>query len=75
MKLPAKASKPALGKRLRAWRKDKGLKSYEVAAAIEVSQGAWSEIENGISHPSYSTLYKLIHTYPEDDMTWIIFVI
>lgn len=74
MKLPQKASKKAVGKRLKAWRKEQGLTLTNIADDVGVSQGSLSDIENGNSHPGYSTLYKLIHTYKDHDMTWIIFL-
>ena len=47
-----------LGTRLRTWRKSVGLKGFELASKIGISQGSLSEIENNKSLPSAETLAK-----------------
>ena len=51
-----------IGTRLRKWRKSNGLKVYELAKNIGVSQPSLSDIENNKSLPSAETLIKLYKT-------------
>ncbi|MBT5470242.1 MAG: helix-turn-helix transcriptional regulator [Nitrospina sp.] len=48
-----------LGKRIRNWRKDQGLKAKELALKLKISGGSLSEIENGKSFPSALTLANM----------------
>jgi transcriptional regulator with XRE-family HTH domain len=50
-----------IGKRLRAFRLENGLKSNELAEICNISQGSISGLENGKSYPSAETLINLIN--------------
>jgi len=50
---------PGVGKRIREYRKMIGLKGYQFAKKIGISQGSLSDIENEKSLPSADTLAKL----------------
>ena len=52
MKIP---SKEFVGSEIRKWRLKEGLKSFELARIIKVSQGSMSDIETGKSFPAYTT--------------------
>lgn len=45
-----------IGARLVRWRKSKGMKGYELAMVLDISQGSLSDIENGKSNPAASTI-------------------
>jgi transcriptional regulator with XRE-family HTH domain len=49
-----------LGERLRAARRAKGLSLRAVAASVGISPSLLSQVENGKTHPSVSTLYALV---------------
>lgn len=48
-----------IGRRLRSYREKAGLSMRELAQRVEVSQPFLSQIENGVSSPSMSTVYRL----------------
>lgn len=60
-----------VGTRLRQWRKEVPLKSFELAQIIRVSQGSLSEIENNKSLPSSDTLTAL-HIYTDCNILWLL---
>jgi len=57
---PKISSKDFVGKEIRKWRKGKGLKSFELARIIKVSQGSMSDIETGKSYPAFTTLCSFL---------------
>jgi len=48
-----------MGKRIRRWREDQGMKAYELARRLNISNGSLSEIENGKTLPSALTLASI----------------
>ena len=60
-----------IGTRLRKWRKSCGLKGYELAKNIGISQGSLSDIENSKSLPSTETLIKL-YKVTEINIIWLL---
>jgi XRE family transcriptional regulator, fatty acid utilization regulator len=48
-----------MGIRIRNWRKNQGLKTKELALKLNISGGSLSEIENGKSFPSATTLASM----------------
>lgn len=48
-----------MGQRIRSWRKDQGIKGYELARRLNISSGSLSEIESGKNLPSASTLASI----------------
>lgn len=60
-----------IGTRLRKWRKSCGLKGYELAKNIGISQGSLSDIENNKSLPSAETLIKL-YKVTEINIIWLL---
>jgi transcriptional regulator with XRE-family HTH domain len=48
-----------MGQRIRSWRKDQGIKGYELAQRLNISSGSLSEIERGKNLPSASTLASI----------------
>lgn len=56
-----KNSKTDIGQRLRYFRKTRFNKAVELADELSISQGSLSELENGNSLPSASTLQNLYH--------------
>ncbi|NIP99670.1 MAG: helix-turn-helix domain-containing protein [Nitrospinaceae bacterium] len=60
-----------LGTRLRQWRKQLPLKSFELAKLIKISQGSLSDIENNKSLPSADTIAKL-YQYTELNIIWLL---
>jgi len=60
-----------LGSRLRHWRKSIGLKGYQLAMKIGISQGSLSDIENNKSLPSAETLAKL-HKITGLNIIWLL---
>jgi len=59
------------GDRLREWRKQIPLKSYQLAKVIGISQGSLSEIETNKSLPSAGTL-ALLHQRTTLDIVWLL---
>jgi len=49
-----------IGKRIRSYRKEKGLKVKELAQIIGISQGSLSDIENEKTKPSADTLSSIV---------------
>lgn len=49
-----------IGKRLRARRQERGLSLRKLAARLQISPSALSQIETGRSRPSVSTLYSIV---------------
>ncbi len=60
-----------LGHRLRQWRKQIPLKSFELAKLIKISQGSLSDIENNKSLPSADTIAKL-YQYTNLNIVWLL---
>jgi len=60
-----------LGHRLRQWRKQIPLKSFELAKLIKISQGSLSDIENNKSLPSADTIAKL-YQYTNLNVIWLL---
>ncbi len=60
-----------IGTRLRKWRKSCGLKGYELAKNIGISQGSLSDIENNKSLPSTETLIKL-YKVTDINIIWLL---
>ena len=60
-----------LGTRLRQWRKQLPLKSFELAKLIKISQGSLSDIENNKSLPSADTIAKL-YQYSDLNIIWLL---
>jgi len=54
------SSKEFVGSEIRKWRKKRGLKSFELARLISVSQGSMSDIETAKSYPAFTTLCSLL---------------
>lgn len=48
-----------VGRRIRSWRKDQGIKGYELARRLNISSGSLSEIESGKNLPSAATLASI----------------
>ena len=48
-----------VGDRIRQWRQEEGLKIFQLAEKINVSQGSLSDIENNKSLPSAETLASI----------------
>jgi len=59
------------GPRIRKWRKAAGIKSYQLAKTLKVSQGSLSDIENGKSNPSAPTIVAFIK-YTDIDWYWML---
>lgn len=59
------------GPRIREWRKDHGIKGYELSKTIKVSQGSLSDIENGKSDPCALTIQGL-YLYTDIDIGWML---
>jgi len=59
------------GPRIRKWRKDKGVKSFELAKLIRISQGSLSDIENSKSNPSSPTIVNFMK-YTDIDIFWML---
>ena len=71
-----KSRSTGIGPRLRRWRKGhplkaSRLKAYQLAEKIKISQGSLSDIENGKSDPSASTLVNL-YKYTDVNMHWLL---
>ena len=64
-------TKKNIGKRLRAWRKERGWKENELGLVIGLSQGSLSTIETGKSYPSTPTIIKLM-TRTDIDVRWLL---
>ena len=60
-----------LGGRLKLWRISKGMKGYQLAESVNVSQGSISDIENGRTLPSTRTLTQLVKLEGMD-LTWLL---
>jgi len=60
-----------VGSRIRMWRKDQGIRGYELARVLKISCGSLSEIENGKSLPSATTLAS-IHQNTELDVGYVL---
>lgn len=61
-------TKKKLGKRLKAWRKETlGIIIMRITRLVRVSQGSWSDIENGKSAPCYDTLCKIRKAMKNDE--------
>ncbi len=60
-----------LGTRLRQWRKQLPLKSFELAKLIKISQGSLSDIENNKSLPSADTITKL-YQFSDLNIIWLL---
>ncbi len=59
------------GGRIRKWRKAANMKSFELAAILNISQGSLSDIENNKSNPSAPTIKAfLVHT--DIDICWML---
>jgi DNA-binding XRE family transcriptional regulator len=64
-------TKIKIGKRIRAWRKEREWRGSELARVIKISQGTLSEIETGKSFPSTPTIIKLM-TKTDIDIHWVL---
>ena len=62
---------PSVGKRLKFWRKNDGLRLVDVAGLIKVSQGSLSDLENDKSLPSAVTLTGLCQK-TELNICWLL---
>jgi len=60
-----------IGDRLKLWRTRNGMKGYQLAESIRISQGSLSEIENGKSLPSAQTIIKLMNLEGLD-ISWLL---
>lgn len=60
-----------VGTRLREWRQKEGLKGYQLAEQIHLTQGSLSDIENNKSLPSAETLTKL-YKYTQVNIIWLL---
>ena len=60
-----------VGTRLREWRQKEGLKGYQLAEQIHLTQGSLSDIENNNSLPSAETLTKL-YKYTQVNIIWLL---
>jgi len=60
-----------VGKRIREYRKMIGVKGYQFAKTIGISQGSLSDIENENSLPSADTIAKLHQTTPVN-IIWVL---
>ncbi|MZH47232.1 MAG: helix-turn-helix domain-containing protein, partial [Nitrospinae bacterium] len=68
---PQESDAKSIGIRLRLWRKSQGLKGYQLADIIHLSQSSLSEIENGQSLPSAKTIVNLM-MLEELDIFWLL---
>lgn len=59
------------GPRIREWRKELGIKAFQLAKKLKISQGSISDIENGNSNPSASTILSF-YLYTDMDVCWMI---
>jgi len=59
------------GLRIKEWRKSLGIKSFELAKKIKVSQGSLSDIENNKSNPSAPTILNLLK-YTNINIHWML---
>lgn len=59
------------GPRIREWRKRLRIKAFALAKILKISQGSLSDIENGNSNPSASTIYKFI-LYTDINIYWML---
>lgn len=60
-----------IGKRIREYRQNKGVKVADFAALIGISQGSLSDIENGKTKPSAETLASIVRN-TDIDATWLL---
>jgi len=60
-----------IGFRIREWRKKAGMKCFELAKKLKVSQGALSEIENEKSTPSAATIVAFME-HTDIDIYWML---
>lgn len=67
---PIEGSKNDIGKRLKLFRKSRFMTLAKFAKVVFVSQGSLSELENGKSLPSATTLKNLY--YAGCDINWLL---
>lgn len=60
-----------IGPRIRQWRKKAGMKSFELAEKLNVSQSALSEVENDKTNPSTGTIVAFIK-YTDINIHWML---
>ncbi len=59
------------GPRIRQWRTEQGLKLFQLAAILKISQGSFSDIENEKSNPSAQTI-RSFYENTDIDVCWMI---
>lgn len=59
------------GPRIRKWRKASGLKGFQLAKMLKVSQGSLSDVENNKSNPSAPTIVAFIQK-TDIDVHWML---
>jgi len=59
------------GKRIRLWRKARGLQNQQLAKMLKISQGSLSDIENGNSDPSAKTI-KSFYLRTDINVAWML---
>ena len=62
-----------VGKKLKEFRLKEGLILDDLSEIMEVSQGSISDLENGKSYPSYSTISRYRHFFPNAKWNKILF--
>ncbi len=62
----------AIGARLRKYRGLRSIKQYQLAKALNISQGFLSEVEQGKKIPGGDILRSLKTKYPEINLNWLI---
>ena len=62
---------PGLGERLKTWRLHKKMRGNVACKILKISQGSYSDIENGKSLPSASTLTNMI-LYTDLNIIWLL---
>ena len=60
-----------IGDRLELYRKFLKFKGYEFSVHIGISQGSYSDLKNNKSHPSCSTIVKIIEL-EECNIIWLL---
>lgn len=55
-------------KKLIFWRIDRRLRQHDIADKLQVTVAHWSNLERGISNPSYELLTKFKETFKVNDV-------
>jgi len=68
---PKKYSNKTIGNRLELYRRSVGMKSYEFAKHLNISQGSYSDLKNDNSCPSCATIINIINL-DECNIIWLL---